>query len=204
VTTLDPATMRPVDRYRMLINGIVPRPIAWVTTVDAAGIVNLAPFSFFSGVTANPPILQISIAHRAPLKDTLRNLRSTGVAVVHLVPGKLLEAMQASSAEYPPEVSEAAALGLAQHPAERVSGVVLTDAELAFECRMVQEIPVGDPPTSLCLLEVVLAHVAPAVAQPDGLPDLQRMRAVARLGGDAYLLPEAWAIRELARPRLPR
>ena len=204
MTTLDPAAMRPVDRYRLLINGIVPRPIAWVTTVDAAGVVNLAPFSFFTGVTANPPILQISIAHRTPLKDTLRNLRATGVAVVHLVPGSRLEAMQASSAEYPPAVSEADVLGLAQRPADRISGVVLTDADVAFECRLVQEIPVGDPPTSLCLLEVVLAHVAPAVAQADGLPDPQRMRAVARLGGDAYLLPESWAIRELARPRLPR
>jgi flavin reductase (DIM6/NTAB) family NADH-FMN oxidoreductase RutF len=204
VTTLDPAAMRPVDRYRLLINGIVPRPIAWVTTVDAAGLVNLAPFSFFNGVTANPPILQVCIAHRVPLKDTLRNLRATGVAVVHLVPGSLLEPMHASSAEYPPEVSEAAVLGLAQQPAERIAGVVLTAAEVAFECRLVQEIPVGDPPTSLCLLEVVLAHVAPSVAQADGLPDPQRLRAVARLGGDSYLLPEAWTSRELPRPRLPR
>ena len=138
MTTLDPAAMRPVDRYRLLINGIVPRPIAWITTVDAAGVVNLAPFSFFNGVTANPPTLQVCIAHREPLKDTLRNLRATGVAVVHLVPGLRLEAMQASSAEYPPEVSEADVLGLARRPAERIPGVVLTDAEVAFECRLVQ------------------------------------------------------------------
>jgi flavin reductase (DIM6/NTAB) family NADH-FMN oxidoreductase RutF len=95
---IDPAHLTPVDRYRLLINAIVPRPIAWITTMEADGAVNLAPFSFFNGVTANPPVLSVSIAHRSPEKDTLRLLRATGEAVVHLVPGELLQAMHGVSA----------------------------------------------------------------------------------------------------------
>ncbi len=110
--SLDPRLLKPVDRYRLLVNAVVPRPIAWVTTVNAAGLVNLAPFSFFNGVTANPPVVQVCIAHRDPIKDTLANLRASGEAVVHLVRSERLDAMHASGAEYPSDISEADALGL--------------------------------------------------------------------------------------------
>lgn len=200
---LDPAVMRPVDRYRLLIGAVVPRPIAWVTTMDAAGMVNAAPFSFFNGVTANPPIVQVCIAHREPMKDTLRNLRASGEAVVHLVPGASLEAMHGTSADYPSDVSEVDALGLAWRPAEKVRGAILADAEMAFECRLLQAIPVGDPATHLCLLEVVLAHVADGLARTDGLPDPGKVRNVARLGGDSYLEAGGWRVREIPRMKLP-
>ena len=200
---LDPAAMRPVDRYRLLIGAVVPRPIAWVTTMDAAGVVNAAPFSFFNGVTANPAVVQVCIAHREPEKDTLRNLRASGEAVVHLVPGASLEAMHGTSAEYPHDVSEADALGLAWRPAEKIRGALLADAEVAFECRLLQAIPVGDPPTHLCLLEVVLAHVAEGVARSDGLPDPALMRTVGRLGGDSYLEAGGWRVREIPRMKRP-
>lgn len=201
--SIDPALLSAVDRYRLLINAIVPRPIAWITTQNAAGVVNLAPFSFFNGVTATPPVIQVCIAHRDPLKDTLANLRATGEAVVHLVPGGKLAAMHASGAEYPPMVSEADALGLAHRPAERIRGRVLEDAEIAFECRLMQSIPIGDPPTHLCLLEIVMAHVAPAVAQADGLPDPHRLRAVARLGGRSYLTTDGWTLADHERIKRP-
>lgn len=201
--SLDPATMKPVDRYRLLINGIVPRPIAWITTLDAAGVVNLAPFSFFNGVTASPPVVQVCIAHREPAKDTLANLRATGEAVIHLVRSDRLDQMHASGAEYPTGISEADALGLAYRPAERIRGQVLIDADIAFECRLLQAIPVGEPATHLCLLEVVCAHVAPAVALPDGLPDPHLLHAVARLGGSSYLTADAWQLTDRERVRRP-
>ena len=201
--SLDPQSLTPLERYRLLINGIVPRPIAWITTMNAAGVVNLAPFSFFNGVTANPPVVQVCIAHRQPEKDTLANLRANGEAVVHLVHGDCLDAMHASGAEYPADISETEALGLPHRPAERIRGRVLLRPELAFECRLLQLIPVGDPPTHLCLLEVVLAHVAPAMAMADGLPDPQLLRAVARLGGNSYLLPDTWHLAERERARRP-
>lgn len=202
--SLDPARLSPVDRYRLLINSIVPRPIAWITTQNAAGVVNLAPFSFFNGVTASPPIIQVCIAHRQPAKDTMANLRATGEAVVHLVPGALLAAMHASGAEYPSSISEADALGLSYRPAERIRGSILSDAEIAFECTLVQAIPVGEPPTHLCLLEIVLAHISPAVAQVDGLPDPHLLRAIGRLGGRSYLTTEDWRLTDLARGSVGR
>jgi len=200
----DPQMLTPVERYRLLINSIVPRPIAWISSMNAAGVVNLAPFSFFNGVTANPPVVQVCIAHRQPEKDTLANLRTHGEVVVHLVRGDRLDAMHASSAEYPHDLSEADALSLAYHPAGRIRGQVLVDADIAFECRLLQIIPVGDPATSLCLLEVVWAHVAEHVALPDGLPDPQRLRTVARLGGSSYLDATAWQIIDRERVRRPQ
>lgn len=200
---IDPAALTARDRYRLGIAAVVPRPIAWITTVDAAGTVNLAPFSYFNGVCASPLVLSVSIAHRDPIKDTLANLRANGEAVVHLVPPAQLEAMHASGGEYRHDVSEPALLGLALLPGERVRPPRLACAEVAFECRLQREIPVGDPPVALCLLEAVLAHVAAAVAGADGLPDPLRMRAVARLGGDAYLRAAGWDVAELPRAPLP-
>ena len=201
MSCLDPATLTPRDRYRLGIAAVVPRPIAWITTVDAAGTVNLAPFSYFNGVCANPLIISVSIAHREPIKDTLANLRATGEAVVHLVPADQLEAMHASGGEYRHEISEPSLLGLALLPSVRLRPPRLACAEVAFECTLHREIPVGEPPVALCLLELVLAHVAPSVAAGDGLPDPLRLRAVARLGGDAYLRAGGWDVAEL--PRLP-
>jgi flavin reductase (DIM6/NTAB) family NADH-FMN oxidoreductase RutF len=203
VRGIDPATLAPRDRYRLGISAVVPRPIAWITTVDRAGVVNLAPFSYFNGVCAQPLILSVAIAHREPIKDTLANLRATGEAVVHLVPGEQLQAMHASSGEYRHELSEPALLGLELVASERVRPPRLAPAEVAFECRLHREIPVGDHPVALCLLEAVYVHVAESVAGADGIPDPARMRAVARLGGDGYLLPDGWNVVELKRPRVP-
>jgi len=200
---IDPTTFPPRDRYRLGIAAVVPRPIAWITTVDAAGVVNLAPFSYFNGVCTSPLILSVAIAHRDPVKDTLANLRATGEAVVHLVPPDQLAAMHASGGEYRHDVSEPALLGLALLPSERVRPPRLACAEVAFECRLHREIAVGEPAVALCLLEAVLAHVAAAVAEADGLPDPRRLRAVARLGGDAYLRADNWDVAELPRQPVP-
>ena len=196
---IDPAALTPRDRYRLGIAAVVPRPIAWITTASAAGTVNLAPFSYFNGVCSSPLIVSVSIAHRVPLKDTLANLRANGEAVVHLVPPEQLETMHASGGEYRSDVSEAALLGLELLPSARIRPPRLACAEVAFECRLQREIAVGDPAVALCLLEVVVAHIAPAVAAADGLPDPLRLRAVARLGGDAYLRAEGWDVVELPR-----
>lgn len=199
---IDPAALTPRDRYRLAIGTVVPRPIAWITTRDAAGVVNLAPFSFFNGVTTSPFIVSVCIAHRQPIKDTLRNLRATGQGVVHLVPPALLAVAHASGAEYAPTISEVDQLGLELLPSTRVDPPRLACAEVALECRLQQEIPVGSPATALCLLEVLWVHLAEAVTT-GGLPDPLRLRAVARLGGDAYLTGDNWMVQELARAVLP-
>jgi flavin reductase (DIM6/NTAB) family NADH-FMN oxidoreductase RutF len=202
---IDPESLSPVDRYRLSIACIVPRPIAWITTRGADGTVNLAPFSFFMGVCASPFTIAVSIAERQPPKDTLRNLRAQGEAVVHLVPGHLLDAMHQSGAEYRGTVSEAVELGLELVDAEAVAVPRLAAAEVALECRLATEIPVGDPGrgTALCLLRVVRVQVAPAVADAGGFPDPHRLQAVARLGGQSYLTTAGWTLADRARQRPP-
>ena len=130
---IDPAALTPRDRYRLGIAAVVPRPIAWITTVSEAGTVNLAPFSYFNGVCSTPLILSVSIAHRVPLKDTLANLRAGGEAVVHLVPPDRLAAMHASSGEYRHEVGEAELLGLELLASERVRPPRLACAQLFLQ-----------------------------------------------------------------------
>lgn len=196
MTSIDPALLSRRDRYRLLIGTVVPRPIAWVTTCSTAGVVNLAPFSFFNGVTAAPLVISIAISHRDPCKDTLANLRSTREAVVHIAGPHLVREVHQSGGEYASSVSEVEILGMGTTPSLRVAPPRLTAVAVALECRLLQEIPVGDPPTSLCLLDVIHAHVAEAVALPDGLPDPRRHRALARLGERCYLVDEAWPVTE--------
>lgn len=200
----DPAALSKKDRYRLLIGAVVPRPIAWITTLGATGTVNLAPFSFFNGVAAHPMVVSVAIAHRDPLKDTLANLRARREAVVHLAPPELVAAVHQSGADYPSDVSEAAVLGLVLIPSTLVAPPRLAAAPIALECRFLSETPVGDPATALCLLEVVHVHVADAVAGADGMPDPRRLRAPARLGDRCYLDGSQWPVVDFPPQQVPR
>lgn len=192
--SIDPAALAPVDRYRLVIGCVVPRPIAWVTTLGASGVLNAAPFSFFNGVTARPPTVMISIGHREPPKDTLANLRASGEAVVQLPAPGQLDAVHQSGAEYRSSLSEAEVLGLATLPSEVVAPPRLAGCPIAFECRLVQEVPIGEPAASACFLEILRAHVDDAVAGADGLPDPERLVTLARLGERAYLAAGSWDV----------
>ena len=192
--SFDPTTADRRAAYRWLISCVVPRPIAWITTLSDSGVVNLAPFSFFNGVTASPMILSVAIAHREPLKDTLRNLRATREAVVHIAPPSRLAEVHQSGGDYASSVSEAAELGLATMPSTVVRPPRLVEAQVAFECRLLQEIPVGTPATTLCLLEVVHLHAAEGILGPDGFPDPHRLSAPARLGNRSYLDGHQWKV----------
>ncbi len=185
----------------LLTGALVPRPIAWITTRSPSGVVNLAPFSFVTVAATAPPTLAVSIAHRNPVKDTLRNLRDTGEAVVHLVPASLAAAANASSAPYPPDTSEPAALGLDLGPMPPLAVPRLAAADIALACRLERILPIGAPSAHLVLLTVVAADIAGEVAGADGLPDAQRFRAWARLGGSAWLAPDTWRLVHMPRPR---
>jgi flavin reductase (DIM6/NTAB) family NADH-FMN oxidoreductase RutF len=120
--------------------------------------------------------------------------------VVHLAAPGQLAAVHQSGGEYPAEVSEVAVLGLATVPSLAVRPPRLRDAPVAYECRLVQEIPVGSPPTALCLLEVLHLHVADRVLAADGFPDPAHLRTPARLGNRSYLDGSAWPVVELPAP----
>ncbi|HEY3399478.1 MAG TPA: flavin reductase family protein [Geothrix sp.] len=158
--TRDLSTLPKRDVYRILTSLVIPRPVAWVTTVDSAGRVNLAPFSSFMGIFG-PPMLAITLGRRqdGSLKDTHRNLKASGEAVVHLADLPLLQSLHASGADPGPEVSEAERLGLALAPSLKVTPPRLKDAPVALECRLNRELELS-PVTTLVLLDVHSAHAA--------------------------------------------
>lgn len=182
---VDPGLVRGRDFYRLLVSCVVPRPIAFVSTTSAAGAPNLAPFSFFNAVSATPPILAVAPGFRRGVpKDTLRNLRETRECVVHVVTEDLADAMNVTSGDYAPDVSEFAVAGLTPVPSLRVKPPRVAEAPVAFECRLVQEVRLGEA-SCLQLLEIVYAHVRDDLLV-DGAVDPARLRAIARLGGDWY------------------
>ncbi|WP_243287375.1 flavin reductase family protein [Geothrix terrae] len=156
----DLASLPRRDAYRILSSLVIPRPIAWITTVDEAGRVNLAPFSSFMGIFG-PPMLAFTVSRRrdGSLKDTQRNLKANGQAVVHLADLPLLGPLHASGAEVEPDISEVARLGLATESSLQVAPPRLRDAPVALECRLNRELDLG-PTTTLVLLDVVMAHAA--------------------------------------------
>jgi flavin reductase (DIM6/NTAB) family NADH-FMN oxidoreductase RutF len=196
-----PSSLAGLDAYRLLIACVVPRPIAWVSTVDAAGRANLAPFSFFAGVTSSPPVVMIAVGRtRGRRKDTAANLLATREAVVHIAPRRLAREMVATSVDAPPELDEFEYANLAKAPSVDVRPSRVEDAPIAMECVLHQHLEMGDGPSDLLFLRIVRFHLADDVLDQDGRPDPARLDATGRLGGDSYCASnDVFAI-----PRPPR
>jgi flavin reductase (DIM6/NTAB) family NADH-FMN oxidoreductase RutF len=179
------------DLYQLATHIVTPRPIAWVTTQNADGIVNLAPFSYFGLVSDAPILLVLSIGRRTDIdgvssqKDTARNLISNGHAVVHMVEEALFEPMVKSSAAHPADISEVDALGLATVSSMKVRPPRLAAAAVSLECILDRHLEIGTEPNDLFILRAVAAHVADAVMS-DGLPDATKIRTLGKLGGPHY------------------
>jgi flavin reductase (DIM6/NTAB) family NADH-FMN oxidoreductase RutF len=176
--------------YRALIGVVSPRPIAWVTTVDSDGRVNLAPFSFFNAFGANPPVVVFSPTLRrdGSKKDTLRNLDAVGEFVVNAAVEELAEKVNATSKELPPGQSEAEHAGLTLEPSTKVRPPRVALSPVHLECRVRQILPIGDGPiaANLVIGEVLLIHIADSVLDGRGAVDPHKLRTIARLGGDYY------------------
>ena len=198
--TLSPADLPAPDWYQYLIGAVAPRPIAFASTVSAAGVVNLSPFSFFNLFSANPPILVFSPANRArdnSEKDTLRNVREVPEVVINLCDYPLVEQLSLASAEYPSHVNEFAKAGLREAPAELVRPPRVAECPVAFECVVEQIVALGDAPGhgNLVVCRIVRGHFREDILLPHGQPgiDPRKFEAVSRLGGDWYsrLLPDS-------------
>jgi flavin reductase (DIM6/NTAB) family NADH-FMN oxidoreductase RutF len=182
-----PASLSGPDLYRLLIACVVPRPIAWVSTLDAQGRSNLAPFSFFAGVSAHPPIVMISVGRaRGRRKDTAENLLATREAVVHIAPRRLAQAMVTTSADVPHEVDEFELAGLAKEPSVDVRPPRVAAAPLAMETVLDRHLEAGDDPNDVFLLRIVRFHVAEDILDAANRPDPRKLDATGRLGGDGY------------------
>lgn len=179
-----------VEIYKLMIGAIVPRPIAFVSTVDASGARNLAPFSFFTGCSANPPVVCFSTTVRtgpAPLKDTLRNVRESGEFVVNVVSEEFAEQMNACSADVSPEIDEFQLSGLTPLASELVRPPRVAESHVQMECRLRQIVTVSEKPGGgyLVLGDVLLFHIDEAVLDGDKI-DPARLRAIGRMGGPTY------------------
>ena len=187
---LDFSTLSPLEAYRWLASSITPRPIAWVSTRSAAGVDNLAPFSFFQVISDQPPTLLVNVNLRddGTPKDTARNVEETGELVIQLVSFAQAEAMNASSATLEAGVSEFAHCAIASVPASRVGALRVADAAIAFECRVAQILPypAQAPNCHLIFAEVLLAHIDERVLDERGRIDPQRLDLIGRLGGSSY------------------
>ena len=187
---IDVSTADVVAVYRALVGVVTPRPIAWVTTVDGEGRVNLAPFSFFNAFGANPPVVVFSPTLRrdGTRKDTLRNLDAVGEFVVNAAVEDLAEKVNATS-KRTSAGSERSRLrrtdirALGQGPSPRVA-----ESPVHLECRVCQIMSIGDGPiaANLVIGEVLLIHIADAVLDERGAVDPRKLRTIARLGGDYY------------------
>jgi flavin reductase (DIM6/NTAB) family NADH-FMN oxidoreductase RutF len=176
--------------YRALTDLVVPRPIAWVTTVDRTGIVNLAPFSFFNAFGANPPIVVFSPTLRRDggKKDTLLNLEQVGEFVINIAVESNADAVNESSRVFPYGESEAVALGLELAPALKVRPPRVAASPAHLECRVLEIRSFGNGPIApnLVIGEVVLIHLADDILDASGAVDPRRLKAIARLGADYY------------------
>jgi flavin reductase (DIM6/NTAB) family NADH-FMN oxidoreductase RutF len=163
---IDPALHSQADNYKILTNVVVPRPIAWVTSVGDSGVVNLAPFSFFNAVGSDPLYIIVSVGMRddGTPKDTARNIQARGEFVVNLVTEPLLRAMNISAVDFPPDDSELAATGLNAAAGVRVKVPRLAEAQVSLECRLQQSHPLGT--NTLFVGEVLMFHVAEELLGP--------------------------------------
>jgi len=178
--------------YRILI----PRPIAWVSTKSKNGIDNLAPFSFYGGVTANPPIVSLGIGRRkGKHKDTAQNIIDTEECVIHLTSVELSEKMVLTSAELPPEEDEFEVAGINKKNSVDVKPPIIKEAQIAMEGKLYKHIEVGNSPGDMMLIEIIRIHIDDSILDERGKPDVAKIDPLARLGGRKYAsLNEAWDI----------
>jgi len=187
---ITPAEASAKDLYKLLIGTVVPRPIAWVSTISDDGVYNLAPYSFFNAVSADPPVLCFAPSRKPAgdnRKDTLRNIETTGVFVVNMVSENLAEAMNQSAADVPPEVDEFTLAGVTPEPATLIHAPMVKEALAKMECKLRQIIPLGDQPTSgmLVLGDILCFHFAEGLVD-DFKVDPTMLAAVGRMGGPSY------------------
>lgn len=190
--------LAPRDRYRLMTDLVAPRPIAWVSTLSDRGAANLAPFSYYQAVSSEPPTIVLGIAWQADgrPKHTLANILETRELTISHVSEPLTQAMNATSADYPSDVSEWVACGIEAAPAKRVGPARVARALGGLECRLSHAVPLGrtklgTPSSTLVIAEVVHFWIAEGLLQRDRrghlLPiDPSALQAVGRLGGIAY------------------
>ena len=201
----DPSTMGIRDVYTLMVQLITPRPIAWVSSVSKDGVNNLAPYSFFNGIGANPPSLLYCPVNRrdGSKKDSLLNVLDTKEFVVNVVSAADAELMNNTSADYDSNISEIEALNIETVDSTIVQPPRVASSLAQFECKLLQHIELADGPAgaNVVIGEIVMLHVNDAVIE-ENVVDPAKLDNVGRLGGKAYTRTTDRF--ELDRPPLPQ
>ncbi len=187
---VDPASAPPMAVYKLMIGAIVPRPIAFVSSISTGGRRNLAPFSFFNGVSGDPPVICFSATYRDPRKDTYLNIQATREFVVNIVSEEIAEQMNLCSGDYPHGTDEFEISGLTPVASDLVRAPRVAESRVSMECRLMQIVEVGTRFTrtggaSLILGEVARFHVEDGLAENFRV-DPEKLRAIGRMGGNEY------------------
>jgi flavin reductase (DIM6/NTAB) family NADH-FMN oxidoreductase RutF len=211
IKTINPADLQPNEFYRYMIGTIGPRPIAFASTIDAKGQVNLSPFSFFNVFGYNPPTLVFapSINRHGHKKHTLLNLEEVGEVVINIVNYAMVEQVSLASAEFERDINEFDKAGFTAIPSDLVRPPRVAESPAAFECIVRQIIPTNERPAHetpgagyLVICEVVMAHIHDTIFNEAGAIDPHRLDLIGRMGGDWYARAHGDALFEVARPKI--
>lgn len=189
--TIDPKKQTFQENYKLMIGSILPRPIAFVSTISSDGIYNLAPFSFFTGIISDPPTICFSPTRRGTdgeAKDTLKNIRATGEFVINIVTENIVSQMNETATEFPPEVDEFKASGLTAIPSKIVKPPLVKESPISFECKKVQVLELGKAQAGggfLVIGEIVMFHMKDELMEK-GRIDTGLLNPVGRLAGAEY------------------
>jgi flavin reductase (DIM6/NTAB) family NADH-FMN oxidoreductase RutF len=197
---VDPSALEPRVLHQLLIGTVIPRPIAFVSTVGANGRFNVAPFSYFNLISTRPPLVGIAVGRRRDgPKDTTKKVRETGDFVVNVVDEALLAQAVQASGEWPESVDEFELTHLTPVPSDKVRSPRVGESPVSLECRLERIVEFEN--TDLIVGEVVWGHLRDGLLT-DGKVDPLALRPVGRLGGDGYAVVRD--VVEMARPRVPR
>jgi len=183
---IDPKQLNPSQAYDLMISLVVPRPIAFISTISPEGMPNAAPFSFFNAVSTDPPLLAVAIAKGGKgKKGTLHNIENTGEFVVNIVNEDLAEGMTRAAANYPPDTNKFEAAGLTPVPSVLIKPPRIGEAPAGLECRLVQIVPLPETTDVLLIGRVVFIHLKDDLWSKGGV-DPSRLLAIGRLGQSNY------------------
>ncbi|MGY6560440.1 MAG: flavin reductase family protein [Nitritalea sp.] len=202
---IDPTQVSTAELHGYLLGAVAPRPIAFASTIDKEGQVNLSPFSFFNVFGSNPPILVFSPARRVrdnTTKHSLDNVQEVPEVTINIVNFATVEQMSLASTEYAKGVNEFVKAGLTPAPSLKVKPPRVQEAPASFECKVIDILPYGDQGGSgtLVVCQVVMAHIDEAILGDDGQIDPFKLDAVSRMGGNWYCRANGAALFEIPKP----
>lgn len=203
--SIDPASISVPKLHGLLLGAIGPRPIALASTIDKSGRPNLAPFSFFNIFSANPPILIFSPARRGrdnTTKHTYHNVKNLKEVVINVVNYDMVQQTSLASTEYDEGVNEFEKSGLTALPSDLVKPFRVAESPAQFECRVNEVVELGAEggAGNLVICEIVKVHINPAVLNPEGMIDQEKIDTVGRMGGNYYCRAHGEALFEVAKP----